>query len=334
MAPAAKDRIASLSDIDGTLKTPRAPHEKGRFAAFPVDRSSHPWLGAVGLAVAVGIAYFIAARLGLALRTQAEEVAAFWPAAGVAVGVLIVLGPSARLPVAVAVAFATITSNLLIARNTWLAFTFGFLNAGQALLTAWLIERRFGNEFKLADVPQVVGFLLAAAIGAALAALGAAVAAGLVGSPTSTLNVWRLWFASCSLGIVTVAPLVIGLGEARRELPARRELIEGAAGLGTLALLSIFLTALPQAPWAAGLPLALVFSVLLWVAVRCRPVFAAAAALIVALRSRGVHNLQRWVHRKCKHWSRGPHIRRSNACVGRGILGLGPRRALRREAPE
>lgn len=149
----------------------------------------------------------------MTLRTQPEGVAVFWPAAGLAVGALIVLGPSARLPVVVAV--ATITSNLLIARNPWLAITFGFLNAGQALLTAWLIERRFGNEFKLEDVPQVLGFLVAAVVAAALAALGAAIAVSLVQSAASTLNVWRLWFASCSLGIVTVAPPLTGRGYAR-----------------------------------------------------------------------------------------------------------------------
>ena len=99
----------------------------------------------------------------------------------------------------------------MIARNPWLAVAFGFINAGQALLTAWLIERWFGSAFKLEDVPQVLGFLVASAVGAAMAAVGAAVAVSLVEPTASALTVWRLWFASCSLGIVTVAPLLIGL---------------------------------------------------------------------------------------------------------------------------
>jgi len=265
------------------LKAPRAGHEKSRPAAIRFDSSSHAWLGGVGLAVAIGFAYFMAARLGLALRAKPEGVAIFWPAAGIAVGALIVLGPSARLPVAVAVAVATIASNLLIARNPWLAVTFGLVNAGQTLLTAWLIERRFGNEFRLDGVAQVLGLLVATAIGAALAAIGAAVAVGLVQPAASSLNAWRLWFASCSLGIVTVAPLLIGLCEVKRERLPRHELIEGAVALTTLVVLSVLVTSLPQAPWATALPVALVFPVLLWIAVRCRPVFAAAAAFIVAL---------------------------------------------------
>ena len=45
------------------------------------------WVGSIGLAVAVGIAYFLAARLSLALL--ADGVAVFWPASGVAAGALI-----------------------------------------------------------------------------------------------------------------------------------------------------------------------------------------------------------------------------------------------------
>jgi hypothetical protein len=51
------------------------------------------WVGLIGLATAVGISYFLAARLSLALLTKPEGVAVFWPASGVAAGVLIALGP-------------------------------------------------------------------------------------------------------------------------------------------------------------------------------------------------------------------------------------------------
>jgi integral membrane sensor domain MASE1 len=66
-------------------------------AVYPMRR----WAGSIGLAVAVGIAYFLAARLSLALLTQPGGVAVFWPASGVVAGALIALGPWARLPVAV-----------------------------------------------------------------------------------------------------------------------------------------------------------------------------------------------------------------------------------------
>ena len=117
-----------------------------------------------------------------------------------------------------------------------------------------------------------------------MAALGVVAAVSLVVQLTAPpLDVWRHWFASCLLGTVTVAPLLIGLGEAVRELPPRRELIEGAVGVVTLAALSVFVISLPQGSWATALPVALVFPLLLWIAVRCRPVFAAAATFVVCL---------------------------------------------------
>ena len=56
------------------------------------------WAGALALTVIVGIVYFLAARLSLALLSR-EGVAVFWPAAGVSSGALIALGRSARWPV-------------------------------------------------------------------------------------------------------------------------------------------------------------------------------------------------------------------------------------------
>src|SRR4030088_803003 len=98
------------------------------------------WLGAGALALAVGIAYFLAARLSLALLTKPEGVAVFWPAAGVSAGVLIALGSRARWPVVVGTMAATIAANLFGDRNLWSAVLFALCNAGEAVLSAWLIE--------------------------------------------------------------------------------------------------------------------------------------------------------------------------------------------------
>jgi PAS domain S-box-containing protein len=236
----------------------------------------------LGLGVSTGVAFYLAARLGLALCTT-PGVAVFWPAAGIAVGVLIAWGPGARLPVAVAVVVATAFANIEIGRNPWLAVPFGFVNAAQTLLTAWLIERAFGRTFRLESVPQVLGLLVVGAIGAAAAAACAALAVSFVEPAAPLLVFWRLWFAACLLGIVTVAPLLIGIGDSLRDPPPSRELIEGAASLATLVSLSVFVLALAPGFWATAVPVAVVFPLLLWVVVRCRPVFAAGAAFVVTL---------------------------------------------------
>ena len=45
-------------------------------------------LTAISVAMAVGIAYFLGARLSLSLLTEPDGVAVFWPASGVAAGAL------------------------------------------------------------------------------------------------------------------------------------------------------------------------------------------------------------------------------------------------------
>jgi integral membrane sensor domain MASE1 len=264
------------------LNTSTACLEQSLTTAFPVDNINHPWFRAVRLTVAIGIAYFLAARLGFALTSHAG-LAFFWPAAGIATGALIALGPAARLPVGIGVAFASVACNLMVGRNPWLSMAFVVLNAGEVLFTAWLIERWYGAVFKLEDVRQVLGFLVASAIAVAICAAGAAIAVRFVEPTVFPLHVWRIWFSAGLLGTVSVAPLLIGLREAARDVPPRRERVEGTLALVMLAALCAFLISLPQGSWATALPVALAFPVLLWVAVRCRPVFAAAAMLVVTL---------------------------------------------------
>ena len=98
------------------------------------------WVSSIGLAAAIGIVYFVAARLSLVLLTKPEGVAVFWPAAGVSAGVLIALGSRARWPVVVGTVAATIVANLFGDRNVWSSVLFGLCNAGEAVLTAWLVE--------------------------------------------------------------------------------------------------------------------------------------------------------------------------------------------------
>jgi PAS domain S-box-containing protein len=236
---------------------------------------------AVGLVIAVGVAYFLAAWLGVALRPQVG-LCIYCPAAGVAVGALILFGPNARMPIATSVAITTVASSIMFGKSPWEAAAFGLVNAGQALFTTWLFERWFGDDLKLKAVPQVLGFLVASAIGVAIGATGAAIAKTLA-EPIAFHYAWQVCFGACLLGTLTFAPLLIGLGELPRELPPRRELIEGTIAIVILALLSVLLIFLPQKPWDSALPVAFVLPVLLWLAVRCRPVFGAAAASVLAV---------------------------------------------------
>ena len=66
----------------------------------------------IALALAVGVLFFLTAKLGLGLPSSSGFVAVFWPAMGFGVGVLIGLGPSERWPVLAAITVANFLANL------------------------------------------------------------------------------------------------------------------------------------------------------------------------------------------------------------------------------
>ena len=242
------------------------------------------WVGSIGLTIAVAVTYFLAARLSLALLTEPDGVAVFWPAAGIAAGLLIALGRGAQLPVALGVMAATVTANLMGDRNFGAAIFFALCNAGEATIIAWLIELNFGSGFSLDTPRRVLGLFLATAVGTAISGIGGT--AGFIllhASEAPILTTWLNWVASDAIGVVTVAPLVIGLARTLHDLPEIPELVQGTLALVVLALASAVGFGAPTGYWFTILPLTLLFPLLLWPAAHCRPVFAAAATFILAL---------------------------------------------------
>ena len=237
------------------------------------------WPAAVALALTVGVVYFSSARLGLEL--QRHGVAVFWPAAGVSAGTLIALGPRARWSVAAGVIVANVAANLLGDRNLWGASIFSLADAGEAVLAAALIERWFAEPFELDRLSRVLGLLAAAP--AAAAASGVIGTVGYVifhPSVAPMLSIWYEWFVSDALGIVTVAPILIGFAAALRRPPRSTELIEGIIALALILLVSCLVVWDASGPWAMAVPLALSFPLMLWIGARCPLVFAAAASFI------------------------------------------------------
>jgi len=252
-------------------------------ADAPPARSSirwPPW----GVTIAVGIVFFLAARLSLALVDKADGVAVFWPAAGVASGILVAFGSSVRWPVVIGVAAATFAANLLGDRNLVSTTFFAVANAGGPLIVAGLIQRFFGAPFELNELRRVFGLFGATII--------TAVFSGIVGtfgfvffhpslSPATTI--WRHWFVSEALGTVTVAPLVIGLASFLRSAPPRREIAEGTLALAIVGTLCSTLVFLPNEPWILELAIASFCPLFVWIAARVRAAFTAVATFMCAI---------------------------------------------------
>jgi signal transduction histidine kinase len=242
------------------------------------------WRRDAGLALLAGLAYFLAARLSLELLTQPDGVAVFWPAAGISSGLLIALGRAARWPILTGVMAAIVAANLTSDRNIWASCAFAVCNAAEAIIVSGLVQRFFGVGFVLDRLRQVLGLAVAAVAGPAMAGIPAVGAYALFhASSTSIFTTWMHWFTSDCIGVISVAPLTIGLFAALRDKPPRRELIEGAAMFAMLAVAILFILSLSRSTWEIMEPEALAFPMLLWLAARCRPVFSAAGAFAVSL---------------------------------------------------
>jgi integral membrane sensor domain MASE1 len=123
------------------------------------------------LAVVVGGFYILSAKLSLSLLTP-DGVAVFWPAAGISAGALIAFGPNARWPVVAGTMVATVVANLLGDRNLPSSLVFALCNAGEALLTAGLVEYYFGSPFSLDRLRHVLGLVGAAITASAVSGVG------------------------------------------------------------------------------------------------------------------------------------------------------------------
>jgi signal transduction histidine kinase len=179
---------------------------------------------------------------------------------------------------------ATVVANLLGDRNILSSVVFAACNAGEAVLIAGLIERFFGSPFSLNTLRRVLGFLTATTIGTAVSGVGGTVGYLLFHNSTATaLIIWTHWFLSDALGVVTVTPLLVGLFSIWRDRPQGQELLEGGFALVLVAVLSEFVVHLPSDAWAVEVIVASLFPLFLWIAARCRPVFAAAATFFFSL---------------------------------------------------
>jgi len=241
----------------------------------------------LALAAAVGIGYLVSAWFSLRLVARPENVAVFWPAAGVASGIFIALGGRRRVLPATAVFVATLIANLVSGGDAIGTFVFAVANTVEPVIIAYALEAVAGRPFRLDNLQAVGSFTAIAAIGAAIAALCGALGLPLAGhSAAPSWIIWRTWFVADLVGIVAVAPLFVTVapmfGASR---PPMREWIEGTLLLLVLAGVAEYLFG--QSPgaasWPSMIPLAFLFPLLLWIGARCAPAFAAAGSFLIAL---------------------------------------------------
>jgi signal transduction histidine kinase len=241
----------------------------------------------VWLAIAVAAGYFLIDWLALSLwiEPHKESVFSFTPG-GFAAGLLIALGPRARWPVSAGVGVAAYAALVLLSetRPVGINVSYAIGDIVQVLIIAGLIDHFFGRGFTLERLQHVLALVAAAAFSCAVCSAGWTLFIIVFYIPEGQILVFfQHLFLNTLSGVVSVAPLVIGIGSILRQPPPAGEFLEAAVAIGALAVMTGTIVLLPTDLWETVVPAALVFPILMWLAVRCQPVFAAAGVCLASM---------------------------------------------------
>src|SRR6478735_12797732 len=213
----------------------------------------------VAVALGIGVAYYLSARVGLRLSLVGNDVTPLWPPTGVAVAALIVFGRT-YWP---AVALAALAVNLPISANPLAAAVTAVGNTLAPVVAVTLLQRvgfrrqldRQRDAIAIVFLGALASMLVSATIGAAtLLASGSITTAQLPAA-------WAVWWTGDAMGVLAVAPflLCLPLFWEQRRWPVRQWLeaatvivvasaVIAAASVTQLPVLSL---ALPVLGWAA-----------------------------------------------------------------------------------
>jgi integral membrane sensor domain MASE1 len=229
-----------------------------------------------GQVLAVALAYYLAAKIGLSLALVRGQVTPLWPPTGIGLAALLLFGfrcwPGITLG-----AFAV---NATIGPT--LPAVVG-ISAGNTLapICAYLLLRRveFHPDLKrLKDVLALIflgaftGMLVSATIGTGTLLLAGALPA------SEFWAVGSVWWTGDAMGVLVIAPVLLVAATTRlgRHIPLRRWLEAGALLVG-LCLLTVLVMN------ASARLLFLIFPMLIWATLRFRQKGAAPSTLIVSV---------------------------------------------------
>ncbi|WP_235090891.1 MASE1 domain-containing protein [Sphingomonas lutea] len=230
------------------------------------------------------LAYGVSAQLGLQLIDPARKIALFWPAAGIAVGLMASVRTRHVPVVALAIFTAALAANLAVGKDVGPTLVLSLANAFEAMTAAFLLHGLDRNDrFRLTDLVSLRRFLLstvaAVAIGGGISTFGLYLT-GEVSAPL--LSSWLVWVLGNGVGILTLAPLIIVATDRSYWFQPERPW-ETAGAITVLGAVLLVVIQPDRNAWYQLAPLAVLAPPLLWIALRGNTLAAASAPALTAL---------------------------------------------------
>ena len=154
----------------------------------------------------IGIAYFVLAKIGLALASINSSTSAIWPATGFALASVLVWG----YRVGPAVLVASFAANVTNVGSIYAATAIALGNTLEALVAAWLINVWCDGRETFATTTGVAKFALVCVSSTTLSAtvgIGSLIFSG--DAPTPLAVAWMTWWLGDLAGALVVAPFVV-----------------------------------------------------------------------------------------------------------------------------
>ena len=179
------------------------------------------------------VAYFLVGMVGLAVPFTSGNVSPVWPASGIALGAILLVGY--RIWPAIALGAFLVNSLTPIPSVAALGIAVG--NTIGPLIGAWLLRRFTSFQPSLTHLRDILGFIGFAALGgtALSATVGCLTLSLTPVNPWSSFGVaWLIWYLGDAMGVLIVTPLLLTFAGLRSIREPRQILNFGTLVLGTV----------------------------------------------------------------------------------------------------
>jgi PAS domain S-box-containing protein len=251
------------------------------FAAWTSASLPRYW----GVVAALAAIYLGAAKIGLRLALTAEQITLVWPAAGIALGAVLLFGSRIWPGIAIGAFLANLTTSH---ETIFTAAGIATGNTLEAIIGAYLLDRFVEFRRSLARFKDVLGLVVFAALISTAVSATIGVASLCIGGVHSWANfgsLWPIWWLGDAVGDVLVAPVLLVLSNVGHLRWRTSRVVEAAGLVVAFVITCLIVFADFWGLWAdrgPGLKF-LLFPFIIWAAVRYGQLGATLLSLAVSV---------------------------------------------------